>query len=197
MELLKSIDRKIQRILYWLTIIIFFVLGALLLLNVKLRLANDFIGFLTAHGLEGAAAAVKKLIPLVSFHWFDEIVEMCFAGLVFYGAAALWAMKGHFCVGDFISRQLPGDGARALYKTVVTLVSFIFLAVFFRFSLRLALNSTELTTVFQIPKAYLYACMPISSFIMLLYSLAELTGDLKRLLLGGGGETATGEAKSL
>lgn len=181
MEALKSLDKKIQRFLYYLSIALFSALGALLMANVILRLINDFINFLAGHGFENAAAAIKTLMPIASLHWFDEIVEMCFAWLVFFGSTALWAAKGHFSVGDFISRHISGYKPRVLYKMMVTAVCVVFIAVFFWFSLRLTLRSTELTTVFQIPKSILYGCMPVSSLIMLLYSLAELTADIKLL----------------
>lgn len=198
MELLKSIDQKTRKLLYRLTIALFLALGALLLANVCLRLVNDFANFLNRHGLTAAAGAVTKIMPFVSLHWFDEIVEMCFAGLVFYGAAALWAIKGHFSVGDFISSHLPGPRWRAFYKAIVTAVCAVFMAIFFWFSLRLTLRSTELTTVFQMPKSFLYSCMPLSSLIMLAYSSAELCADVKRLLSRDTcADVATQEFKSL
>lgn len=197
MERQNRLDKIIQRFLYYLTIALFAALGLLLFANVVLRLINDLANFLTKHGLDGAAAAIKAVMPMNSLHWFDEIVEMCFAGLVFYGSAALWAAKGHFSVGDFISRHLPGHLSRALYKTVVTAVCVAFIAIFFWFSLRLALRSTELTTVFQIPKSLLYGCMPASSFLMLLWSLDELRRDVKRLFVRDGAEITTQEFQSL
>jgi TRAP-type C4-dicarboxylate transport system permease small subunit len=61
------------------------------------------------------------------------------------------------------------------------------MAVFFRYSLRLTLSSTELTTVFQIPKSLLYSCMPVSSLIMLVYSVADCLREGKALLRGESG----------
>lgn len=191
------IDKIMQRLLYYLTIALFITLGLLLLANVVLRLTNDFASFMNKHGLEGIAAAIKSLMPMNSLHWFDEIVEMCFAGLVFYGSAALWATKGHFSVGDFISRHLPGYRARAIYKTVVTIICVVFMTIFFWFSLQLAMRSTELTTVFQIPKSLLYSCMPMSSFLMLIWSLTELYGDVRRVFIADGVDITTQEFKSL
>lgn len=197
MERRNVIDKIVLRFLYYFTIALFVMLGLLLMANVVLRLINDFANFLTKHGLDGVAVTIKALMPMTSMHWFDEIVEMCFAGLVFYGAAVLWATKGHFSVGDFISRHLPNYTMRAMYKITVTVICAGFMAVFFWFSLRLALRSTELTTFFQIPKSLLYSCMPFSSFIMLLYSLAELYCDVKRLFIRDDGDIATQGFKSL
>lgn len=175
-----TIDRGVRALLRRVAIVLFFVLSALLLANVLLRLTNDLSIFLSDRGFADAAAFLQRLLPLVSMHWFDEIVEMCFAGLVFYGAALLWTEKGHFCVGDWISPRLPGDRSRAWYRLLIAVLSTAFQAVFFWYSLRLTLTATELTTVFQIPKSLLYSCMPVSSLVMLAYSVCDiiLEGEL-------------------
>ena len=181
---LKSADAWTRKLLRVLTIAIFSALTLLMLMNVGLRLSNDFSNWLIRMGFPGGAAAVKAIIPVVSFHWFDEIVELCFASFVFYGAASLWASGGHFSVGDWISPRLPGERTRSFYKLLISCVSTAFMGVFFWFSYRLTARSTELTTVFQMPKSLLYSCMPISSLIMLAYSAADACLYAKRLLLG-------------
>jgi TRAP-type C4-dicarboxylate transport system permease small subunit len=179
-EFLKRLDAWTQKTLRWLAIALFAALGLLMALNVGLRLSNDLMNWLTRIGLPDAAAAVKAIIPINSFHWFDEIMELCFASLVFYGAAALWPAGGHFSVGNWISSRLPNERWDAFYRLLTSFVSAAFLAVFFWFSFRLTARSTELTTVFQMPKSFLYSCMPISSFIMLSYSVADVCMWAKR-----------------
>jgi len=179
MSFLKALDTGVQKVLYVLTIALFIILTCILAANVSLRLVNDLSLFFAKHDFPGMAAVIKSLFPAASLHWFDEIVELCFAALVFYGAAALWAVKGHFSVGDWISSRLPNTFSRAVYKLCITGFSLAFIGIFFWFSLRLTVRATELSTVFQIPKSWMYACMPISSMIMLVYSLAELVRDFK------------------
>ncbi|MCL1875575.1 MAG: TRAP transporter small permease [Synergistaceae bacterium] len=177
---LKVIGKWVRKILRVLAITLFAVLALLLLLNVGLRLSSDLSNWLIRMGFPAAAAAVKAVIPITSFHWFDEIVELCFASLVFYGSASLWTSGGHFSVGDWISPHLPGEKTRTLYRLFTSCISVAFLAVFFWFSLKLVMRSTELTTVFQMPKSLLYSCMPVSSFIMLCYSAADVCLHAKR-----------------
>lgn len=179
--LLRGLDRFVQRLLYVLCVVLFIALGLILLTNVFMRMANDLSIFLDMRGMGVAASFVKSMVPIASMHWFDEIVELCFAALVFYGAAALWGVKGHFSVGDWISPRLPGVYSRAVYKLIVSLLSLTFIAVFFWFSLALTRRTTELSTVFQIPKSVMYSCMPISSFIMMMYSLGDVCKDLRQL----------------
>ncbi|HPE66300.1 MAG TPA: TRAP transporter small permease [Synergistales bacterium] len=184
---LHKTDIAVQRILRIVVLFFFLALAFLLAYNVLLRLTNDLSTFLTERGFSEAAGAVRGWLPITSMHWFDEIVELCFAALIFYGAASLWASGGHFSVGDWISPRLPYERLRNLYRVFVDLLGLAFLWVFFFYSLRLALRATELTTVFQIHKSALYCCMPVSSFIMLLYSLRDVWNDGKRLFSPGRG----------
>lgn len=52
------------------------------------------------------------------------------------------------------------------------LVALGFAVILFTYALSLALRARETTAVFQIPKRILYSCMPVSSLIMIAYSLA-------------------------
>ncbi|MDR0639660.1 MAG: TRAP transporter small permease subunit [Spirochaetaceae bacterium] len=170
---LKKIDAAVQFILRWICIALFAVLGALLFGNVLLRLSGDLEQFFRAKGVHDAANVIRAVLPITSFHWLDEIVELCFSALTFYGAAALWAIKGHFSVGDWISKRLPGDISRNIYKLIISLICLSFLVIFFAYSLNLVINSTELSTVFQIPKKLMYSSMPVSAFIMMAYAVSD------------------------
>jgi TRAP-type C4-dicarboxylate transport system permease small subunit len=169
-----TLDKTIKLILRYIVIFLFTVLALLLLGNVLLRLTNDLERFFNAINLNFLASAIKALIPITSFHWLDEIVELSISALTFYGAAIVWAYSAHFSVGDWISKRLNGKFSRIFYKALISSVSVVFLGIFFWFSLQLCLNTTELSTVFQIPKYIMYSAMPISSFIMLGYSIKDL-----------------------
>ncbi len=43
-----------------------------------------------------SANVFVRFVPIVSLHWFDEIIELIYAYLVFYGAAALWISQGSY-----------------------------------------------------------------------------------------------------
>ena len=82
MDVLKQIDRIVFSVLKIVTIVSFICLTILVTANVFVR-----------------------FVPVMSLHWFDEIVELLFAYLVFYGSAALWINREHFSVGDWIGRE--------------------------------------------------------------------------------------------
>ena len=174
---MKKLDKGLQTFLRYFCTAIFIVLALILITNVVLRVTNDLVIWLDMKNLKSlsnAIGAIRDLVPIKSMHWFDEIVELCFAYLVFYGAASLWGTKGHFCVGDWISKRLPSPVLQTIYRILITLISVVFLAVSCWYSYRLTVRTSELSTVFQIHKGVMYSCMPISFFIMLCYSLSDL-----------------------
>ena len=125
---------------------------------------------------------IVRFFPIMSMHWFDEIVELLYGALVFYGAAAVWVVHGHFSVGDWLSRRLPNMRARFAYRFLVELASLVFIAIFFKYSLDLFWQTEEATTAFAMSKKWLYACMPISGLIMVIYSLKNMYLELDAIL---------------
>lgn len=135
------------------------------------------------------ANVIVRFFPVVSLHWFDEIIELLYAYLVFYGAAALWILRGHISVGDWIEKSIENPRRRHLYRTFIELLVLGFAAVFFYYSLRLTILALDVTNVFAIPKRVLYSCMPVAGAIMVIYSLRNIAVELIRI-----GKPTEGEA---
>ncbi|GLS90116.1 hypothetical protein GCM10007916_11830 [Psychromonas marina] len=182
--LLKTIDIWVQRILRYIAMTMFAVLALLLIANISLRLINDFVQFLLGHGLDGMANLIQSVVTINSFYWFDEIIELSFAALVFYGAAGLWCAKLHFSVGDWISPRIKNERLKHFYTLVILLISATFMAILFWYSLKLTLRTHQVTTAFQIKQWVLYSCIPISAFIMLSYSIVDVIIEAKRFAFG-------------
>jgi len=156
---LKKIDRMVLAVLKALTITLFLLLSLLVSANVLVR-----------------------FVPVMSLHWFDEIVEMLYAYLIFYGAAALWITREHFSLGDWIGATiLKGSRTRYLYRAVLEVLVLIFAAIFFYYSLRLTILARDVTNVFAIPKSILYSCMPVAGAIMIIYSIRNCVGEILRI----------------
>ncbi len=159
MNILIKMDRIVFAALKVLTIVLFILLSLLITANV-----------------------VVRFVPVVSLHWFDEIVEMLYAYLIFYGAAVLWITREHFSIGDWIgTRVLKGSRARYVYRAVVEVLVLIFTIIFFYYSLRLTVLALDVTNVFAIPKRILYSCMPVAGAIMLIYSIRNIVVEVIRI----------------
>jgi TRAP-type transport system small permease protein len=161
MASLRWIDKVILNALKAVTITAFILLTVLITANVFVR-----------------------FFPVVSLHWFDEIIEMLYAYLVFYGAAALWITREHIRVGDWLSgRILKNERARHLYGMIVESLVLCFVIIFFYYSMQLTERALDVTNVFAIPKKILYSCMPFSGAVMVLYSvrniMVEMIGVIK------------------
>ncbi|WP_165498104.1 TRAP transporter small permease [Siculibacillus lacustris] len=159
LALLARLDRALLLVLETICIVLFAAITAILTLNI-----------------------VVRFFPVMSMHWFDEILEMLYGALVFYGAAAVWVGHAHFSIGDWLSKFLPGVRARFVYRLLVESCSLIFIAIFFKYSLDLTMQTTEQTTAFAMSKAWLYACMPITGGIMVIYSLKNMYIELAAVL---------------
>ena len=152
MGVLKWIDKAILNILKIITITCFFCLTILVSANVFVR-----------------------FVPVASLHWFDEIVELLYAYLVFYGSAALWITKEHFSVGDWIGAKIIKNNAgRSVYRIIVELIVLVFVVIFFYYSYQLTDLAQDVTNAFAIPKSVLYSCLPISGGLMIIYSIRNI-----------------------
>ncbi len=158
MNLLKQIDRIILKVLKAVSIACFIILTVLVAANVVIR-----------------------FFPVVSLHWFDEIIELVVAALIFYGSAALWITREHFSVGDWIGKRLA-PRPRHAYRLVVELLALGFIVLFFHYSYALTASAEDVTNAFAIPKWILYACLPVSAAIMMIYSVRNILGELAGIL---------------
>lgn len=140
------------------------------------------IGLISAITLILTLNILVRFMPFMSMHWFDEILELLYGALIFYGAAALWVTHSHFSVGDWLSRHLTSVRARFAYRLLVELMSLIFIAIFFKYALDLTLQTEEQTTAFAMSKKWLYACMPVSGGIMVLYSIKNMYVELCKII---------------
>jgi TRAP-type transport system small permease protein len=152
---LGAIDRGLTAVIKWMTIILFLVLTAIVAANILLR-----------------------IFPITSLHWADEIVELSFAWMVFFGAAGVWMVKGHFSVGDWIGKVVKNERARSACRLALELITLLFALVFLKYSLDLTMRAREVTSVFQIPKKIIYACMPASTLIMAAYSIVFVARNI-------------------
>jgi len=151
-NVLRSVDRFVLALLKAFTILCFILLTVLISANVFVR-----------------------FFPVASLHWFDEIIELLYAYLVFYGAAALWITREHFSVGDWISgRLIRNPKAIRVYRLVLECLVLVFALIFLYYSLRLTDMAMDVTNVFAIPKKILYSCMPVSALVMVAYSLRNV-----------------------
>lgn len=156
------LDRSLRVVLEWICIVLFTAITVILSFNIFVR-----------------------FVPIMSMHWFDEILELLYGAMIFYGAALVWINRAHFSVGDWLSKHLKSKYARFAYRLIVELMSLIFIAIFFKYALDLMSHTQERTTAFAMSKKWLYACMPITGGIMLVYSIKNTICELRQIMNPG------------
>jgi len=118
-----------------------------------------------------------RFVPIFSFGWFDEIVEMVFAYFVFFGSAALWREREHFRV------CLVPDTLKGKWKRFIDLFiegcGVLFFFILLVYSIELTLRATDQTPIFKLSKRILYLCVPFSSFVMLIYATLSFASRLR------------------
>ncbi len=160
-QIFHALDKGLMLTLKWVCIALFAAITVILTLNI-----------------------IVRFVPIMSMHWFDEILELLYGALIFYGAAAVWVNHGHFSVGDWLSKRIKSVYLRFIYRLLVELTSLIFIAIFFKYAIDLTMQTEEQTTAFALSKKWLYACMPITGGIMIVYSVKNMVIELSGILAG-------------
>ena len=123
---------------------------------------------------------VFRFFPILSMGWYDEIVELLFAWLVFIGAAALWREKSHFRV-DWIYSKLENRYVGTYVCIMIDLLSLFFLFVMTHQGLRLTLLANATTPILNLPKRITYVDIPIAGAIMILYCVRDIVRHILSL----------------
>lgn len=124
---------------------------------------------------------ILRFFPVFSIGWFDEIVELSFAWMVFTAAAVLWRYRQHPQI-DFLEFLLDGTRFKPLLLTAIELVNIAFLTVFTYYSGMLTLTAAATSPIFQIPRKLFYVAMPTAGIYMAIVSLFFLVGHLKSVI---------------
>lgn len=130
-----------------------------------------------------------RFVPILSFFpnfsmgWFDEIVEMLFAWMVFSTAALLTRCNQHFRV-DLIQTKLGNGKAGMLLELVIDITTSVFLAIFIFYSWQLVMGGVQTSPVLRLQKKCFYMCMPVNFSVMLLYTLRNTVAHIKSFMNG-------------
>ncbi len=127
-----------------------------------------------------------RLVPLLSvFHnfsmgWFDEIVQTLTAWMIMTGAAILARRKEHFVV-DLIPVKLRGRRIGCLYDIFISLITLAFCVGLCYYGWELMARAVQHTPVLKIPMRVLYASIPANMFLMCVYEIADIAGNIRKL----------------
>ena len=119
------------------------------------------------------AGVFVRFVPLSSMGWSDEIIEFCFAWMVFLGAAALWRERSHFRV-EVLPMKLAGRRTGRILEIFLSLCALLFLLVFTYEGWLIAIRATDRSPILEFPRTLWYLSIPLSGAIMIGYTLRDL-----------------------
>lgn len=165
--LLSRVDRALEVILRWTSIVCLAALAVLV-----------------------SALVLVRFFPIIPLDWSDEIVELAFAWMVFQGTAALWRSHEHITI-DFIPQALAGTRAGRALDVVLALLALAFLAVFTWQGWLLTVQARDTSPMLLLPKPLWYASLPLSGLVMIGYSVSRALNAIRSVPPTG----QTGEAR--
>jgi len=112
-----------------------------------------------------------------SMLWFEEVVSLCFAYLVFVAAAEIWRIKDHFKI-SWIEEKLQGKLGGEVVRVIIDALAIVFLAYLTWYGWGLTTHSREMTPRLKFPKRWMYFSIPFSGLIMFVYAIRDLVRDI-------------------
>ncbi len=122
---------------------------------------------------------ILSLIPSFSMGWFDEIVEMLFAWLVFTASTLLCRNKEHFKV-ELIQMKLGGKRSLYLLEFFINLATLAFFGALLFYGWKLAEGGVQTTPVLRMQKRWLYMCVPFNSLLMTIYTIRDAAENIRK-----------------
>ncbi len=134
-----------------------------------------FIGmdFLLLFVLNVGQIASRSIIGISSV-LIPDISRLLFIWMVFLGTASIYKNKHHLII-EFVKLKLPLRLQHQL-SVLTDLVMMIFFVILIRAGWRMMMIRMDIPyTGWEVPTGYAYLAVPISAFLMLLFTLSSLS----------------------
>lgn len=141
--------------------------------NFALVLKWGSVAFLVGLFLLIGAGVFVRFVPIASMGWADEIIELGFAWMVFFGSTVLWRERSHFSV-DLIPGRLAGSRAGCILEIFLGLLCLLFFVILSYEGWVLALSVEDRSPILNLPKIFWYVIVPIAGTMMLGYTVRDL-----------------------
>jgi TRAP-type C4-dicarboxylate transport system permease small subunit len=164
MNILKKLDKVLNTVLTVISITCFIGIFIIMVFNIFFRWFP-----------------ILSNIPNFSMGWFDEIIEMLVAWLIFTGAALLSRNQDHFRV-DLIQMKLNGKRSLFILETIINIATALFFIALLYYSLNLVIGAVQTTPVLRLQKRWFYLCVPFNSFIITIYTIKNIILNMHKFL---------------
>jgi TRAP-type C4-dicarboxylate transport system permease small subunit len=150
LPVLDVVLRKIRAALYW------FACAAMMVMLLTIS-----VQVITRYGF--------KYTP----EWSEEVARYLFVYVVFLGSALIMGESGHLAV-EFLPNRYKGTPFGAMLRLLRLVCGYLFVAILFTQGYKMAEVMTFQTSPgLDIPMSYIYAAIPLSAVLMLLYMIRD------------------------
>ena len=122
---------------------------------------------------------VFRYIIRYSLPWSEELARYLFVWLALMGAAAGVKKNAHFGV-DILVRKLNLKNQNILYLTGSSFILFFLCVIIFEGTKLTINNWTQLSPAMRIPMSFPYAAVPVSSLLMVIYTVKNVLLSFKK-----------------
>lgn len=159
---MKSLLKGLRTVLYWFSVVAMSIMLAVTFFSVVSRYAFSF-----------------------TFDWAEELSRFLFVWSVFLGSALIMGENGHLAV-EFLPNKLKGSVPGLVLEFIIKLCSYVFIVI-------LLTQGYKMTTMmmFQtspgmgIPMGIIYAVIPLSSILMILYTIQDSATFIRKVFKHG------------
>jgi TRAP-type C4-dicarboxylate transport system permease small subunit len=131
----------------------------------------------------------SRYVMGMTFTWYDEIARACFVWMIFLGAAVGVKRGAHFRLQLVVSRLSSRAQSGVELLALVIVVAFASVLVWQGWKLTL-LGQMQQTPVMGMPKAWIYAGIPLSGVLMIFYAISPMWRAARGLIGGDAGTRA-------
>jgi TRAP-type C4-dicarboxylate transport system permease small subunit len=134
------------------------------------------------------AQVVSRYLFNFTPEWSEELARYLFVWVVFIGSALIMGESGHLAV-QFVPNHYKGTAAGNFLEIVINLSGYVFILILlFQGAKMTRVMTFQISPGLEIPMSWVYAVIPLSSALMLLY----LIKDTARILRGFSGPKGEG-----
>lgn len=127
------------------------------------------------------AQIVARYVLHASLDWSEELVRYMFVWSVLLGSSMCVKRRGHVGV-ELVVRMLP-ERLYGWAMIFADILSGIFFAILVVYGLEITgITAEQYSPALEIPMSFAYASIPVSGFVMILYTLENILTDIRKLL---------------
>jgi len=119
------------------------------------------------------AQVVSRYVFNWTPEWSEELARYLFVWVVFIGSALIMGESGHLAV-QFVPNHFKGTATGKLMEIIINLSGYVFILILLTQGAKMTRVMTfQISPGLEIPMSWVYAVIPLSSALMLLYLVKD------------------------